>query len=143
MLQPAQTTYRKSHRRRQAVRGVARSGYRLAYGFIGLKAQSNGDVSARQIEAARKAMTHCVKRGGKIWVRVFPQKIITRKSPEVPMGAGKGAPEFFVAEVKAGHVLFELDGLEDALAEEALRLASHKLPVRTSVVRRSHLRLPS
>jgi large subunit ribosomal protein L16 len=136
MLQPAQTTYRKHHRQRSAKRGVARSGAMLAFGFIGLKAQSGGDVSARQLEAARKAITHCVRRGGKYWIRVFPQKVLTRKSPEIPMGAGKGSPEIWVAEVKAGHIIFEMDGLSDKVASEALRLASHKLPLRTKIVRR-------
>lgn len=136
MLQPAQTRYRKMHRHRSQKRGKARSGAELAFGFIGLKAQSGGDVSARQIEAARKAITHCVKRGGKYWIRIFPQKVLTRKSQEVPMGSGKGAPEVWVAEVKAGHILFEMDGLSEELATEAMRLASHKLPLKTKIVKR-------
>lgn len=142
MLQPAETRYRKMHRRRGKQYGRARSGFTLAHGSIGLQARSGGDLTSRQIEAARKAMTHCVKRGGKIWVRIFPHKPITRKSAEVPMGSGKGSPEFFAAEVKAGHILFEMDGVPDDQAATALKLASDKLPVTTAIVRR-HASPPS
>ena len=113
---------------------MARSGATLAFGFIGLKAQSSGEITSRQIEAARRAMTHHIKRSGKIWIRLFPHKPITRKGAEVPMGSGKGAVDHYVAEVKPGHIMFEMDGLEEGLAREALRLASHKLPVKTKVV---------
>jgi large subunit ribosomal protein L16 len=136
MLQPAKTKYRKSQRLRGGLKGKARSGSDLAYGSFGLKAQTAGEVSERSLEAARRAMAHSMKRGGKIWIRVFPQMPVTRKAAEVPMGAGKGTVEFYVARVKPGHILFEIDGLPDDVAREALRLAAYKLPVRTKVVRR-------
>lgn len=141
MLQPARTAYRKMHRNRGKVRRRKRAtkGFSLAFGAFGLKSIDGGELSSRQIEAARRAMTRSVQRGGKIWIRVFPQKAITRKSPEVPMGAGKGAVEFYAAEVSPGTMIFEIDGLPEAAAREALRLASHKLPVRTKFVSRIHL----
>lgn len=134
MLQPAKTKYRKSHRLRGSFRGKAARGTDLAYGFIGLKALGAGELSSRQLEAARRAIAHHLKRGGKIWTRVFPDKPITRKAAEVPMGSGKGSVEYYAAMVKAGHILFELDGLEEATAREALRLAAYKLPVQTKIV---------
>ena len=134
MLQPKKTKYRKSHRLRGNRKGVARSGHTLAFGFIGLKSQSAGELSARQIEAARRAITHHIKRGGKLWIRPFPHKPLTKKGAEVPMGSGKGAIELYVADIKPGHILFELDGLDEVLAREALRLASHKLPFATKIV---------
>lgn len=134
MLQPAKTKYRKSQRLRGSFRGKARSGAALHFGTIGLKTMDAGELSSRQIEAARRAIAHSLKRGGKIWIRVFPDKPITRKAAEVPMGAGKGSVEFYVARIKPGHILFELDGLAEDAARSALRLASHKLPVKTKVV---------
>ena len=136
MLEPKKIKYRKQHRRRGAFRGSAQRGAQLAYGFIGLKAQSNGEVTARQIEAARRAMTRSVQRGGKIWIRIFPHTPVTKKAAEVPMGSGKGAPEYYATVVKAGAILFEMDGLSDGAAREALRLAGYKLPVKTKIVTR-------
>ncbi len=134
MLQPTKTKYRKMHRGRGQFKGVATRGATLAFGSYGLKCQTAGEISSRQLEAARKAVTHEVQRGGKIWIRIFPHKAITRKSPEVPMGAGKGAVEFYVAVVKPGTIIFEMDGLPMETAKEALRLAAHKLPVKTKFI---------
>lgn len=134
MLQPAKTKYRKSHRLRGSFTGTATRGAGLAYGTIGLKAQTAGELSSRQIEAARRAVAHHLKRGGKIWIRVFPDKPITRKAAEVPMGSGKGSVEYYAANVKPGTILFELDGLDEATAREALRRAAYKLPVRTKIM---------
>ena len=136
MLQPAKTKYRKSQRPRGSFKGKATSGAQLAFGSVGLKAQTGGELTARQIEAARRTMANSLKRGGKIWIRIFPHKPVTRKGAEVPMGSGKGNIEFYVALVKPGHVLFEIDGIPEDTAKKALRLASHKLPVRTKIVTR-------
>jgi large subunit ribosomal protein L16 len=116
--------------------GKAQRGYTLAFGSIGLKVMKNGEITARQIEAARRAMTRSVQRGGKIWIRVFPDTPVTKKAAEVPMGSGKGNPEYWARVVKAGTILFEMDGLSEEVAREALRLASHKLPMKTKVVTR-------
>lgn len=116
--------------------GKAQRGTTLAFGSVGLKATSNGEITARQIEAARRAMTRSVQRGGKIWIRVFPDAAVTKKAAEVPMGSGKGNPEYWGRIIKAGTVLFEMDGLPEDAAREALRLASHKLPFKTKVVTR-------
>lgn len=136
MLEPKKIKYRKHRRHRGAFTGKASRCTQLAYGSIGLKAQTAGELTARQIEAARRAMTHSVQRGGKIWIRVFPHTPVTKKAAEVPMGAGKGSPEYYATIVKPGTVLFELDGLPVEAAREALRLAGHKLPVRTAIVTR-------
>lgn len=141
MLQPIRTKYRKMHRGRGQFTGVATRGATLAFGTYGLKCQTAGEITSRQLEAARRAMTHEVARGGKIWIRIFPQKAISRKSPEVPMGSGKGAVEFYVAVVKPGTILFEMDGLPEATAKEALRLAAHKLPIRTKFISSTSLPL--
>lgn len=138
MLEPKKVAHRKQHRNRGAFHGKATRGATLAFGSIGLKATHGGEITARQIEAARKAMTHSVQRGGKIWIRVFPHTPVTKKAAEVPMGAGKGAPEYYAVVVKRGTILFEMDGLPEAAAREALRLASHKLPVLTKVITRIH-----
>jgi large subunit ribosomal protein L16 len=106
----------------------------LAFGTVGLKAQTGGELTARQIEAARRALTHSVQRGGKIWIRVFPQTPVTRKAAEVPMGSGKGSIEYYATIVKPGTIIFEMGGLSEAAAREALRLASYKLPVRTKII---------
>lgn len=135
MLQPIKTKYRKMHRGRGQFKGKATRGATLAFGSYGLKCQETGEINSRQLEAARRAMTHAVQRGGKIWIRIFPQKAITRKSPEVPMGAGKGAVEFYASVVKPGTIIFEMDGLAEATAKEALRLAAHKLPVMTKFIK--------
>ena len=115
--------------------GFASRGGSLAFGSFGLKSPSCGWLTARQIEAARRAMTRFIKRGGKIWIRVFPDKPVTKKGAEVPMGSGKGAVDHFVAVVKAGRILFEIDGVSEEVAIEAMRLASHKVPMPTKVVK--------
>jgi len=134
MLGPRKTKYRKSQRLRGADNGIATRGNRVAFGTYGLKAMEGGEISARQIEAARRAMTHHIKRGGKIWIRVFPHKPITKKAAEVPMGSGKGSVELYVANIKAGTVLFEMDGVTTEIAKEALRLAAHKLSLKTKFI---------
>ena len=134
MLEPKKLRRRKHHRQRSHFHGNATSGHMLSFGTIGLKAETGGEITARQIEAARKAMTHAVHRGGKIWIRIFPHTPVSRKAAEVPMGAGKGSLEYFSVVVRRGTMLFEMAGLPDALAREALRLAGHKLPVRTRIV---------
>ncbi|MCF7844276.1 MAG: 50S ribosomal protein L16 [Kiritimatiellales bacterium] len=136
MLEPKKEKHRKQHRRRGSFSGVAQRGHMLAFGSVGLKVMSNGEVTARQLEAARRAMTHSVQRGGKIWVRVFPHTPVTKKASEVPMGSGKGTPEYHAAAVKAGTILFEMDGITETAAREALRLAGHKIPMKTKIVTR-------
>ena len=115
-------------------RGLADRGSKVSFGEFGLKASGRGRITARQIEAARRAMTRHIKRGGKIWIRVFPDKPITKKPLEVRMGKGKGAPEYFVAVVKPGRIMFEIAGVPMDIAKEALRLAAQKLPVRTKFI---------
>ncbi|OGJ58258.1 50S ribosomal protein L16 [Candidatus Peribacteria bacterium RIFCSPLOWO2_12_FULL_55_15] len=138
MLEPKKIRRRKQHRLRSACRGKAQRGAQLSFGTFGLKAVSGGEVTARQIEAARKAITHKIQRGGKIWIRIFPHTPVTRKAAEVPMGQGKGTPEYYCANIQRGTVLFEMDGVVEGTAREALRLAGHKLPLQTKiVVRRS------
>lgn len=136
MLEPKKIRRRKQHRLRSACRGKAQRGAQLSFGMYGLKAVSGGEVTARQIEAARKAITHTIQRGGKIWIRVFPHTPVTRKAAEVPMGQGKGTPEYYCANVQRGTVLFEMDGVAEGMAREALRIAGHKLPLRTKIVMR-------
>lgn len=128
MLIPARTKYRKVRKGR--ISGVATSGNTIAYGDFALQAQSHERLSSRQIEAARQAMTRHIKRGGKIWIRVFPHIPVTRKPQDVKMGSGKGSPEFFVAKVKPGTILFEMQGVDEATAREAMRLAANKLPIK-------------
>ena len=137
MLEPKKIRSRKQHRLRSACRGKTQRGAELAFGAFGLKAVSGGEVTARQIEAARKAITHTIQRGGKVWIRVFPHTPVTRKAAEVPMGQGKGAPEYYCANVQRGTILFEMDGVLEGVAREAFRLAGHKLPLRTKVLVRS------
>jgi large subunit ribosomal protein L16 len=132
MLQPKQTKFRKMHKGRN--RGLAQNGNTVAFGRFGLVAADRGRITARQIEAARRAMTRHIKRGGNIWIRLFPDKPITKKPLEVRMGKGKGAPEYFVAVVKPGRVLFEVSGVPVSVAKEALRLAAQKLPVTTKFI---------
>lgn len=134
MLLPKKVKWRKTHRLRGHRNGVATRNNRLSFGSIGLKSVDQGEITSRQIEAARRAMSRSTKRGGKIWIRIFPQKPITRKGAEVPMGSGKGSLDHYVAEIKPGTILFEIGGLEETAAREALRLASHKMPVRCKVV---------
>jgi len=134
MLQPARTKYRKQQKGRNT--GIATRGNTVAFGEYGLKAMGRGRLTARQIEAARRAMTRHIKRGGRIWIRIFPDKPISQKPAEVRMGNGKGNPEYFVAEIQPGKVLYEMDGVDETLAREAFALASAKLPIRTSFVQR-------
>jgi large subunit ribosomal protein L16 len=134
MLQPKRTKYRKQFKGRN--RGLAQRGADVSFGEFGLKATTRGRLTARQIEAARRAMTRYVKRGGKIWIRVFPDKPITKKPLEVRMGKGKGAVEYWVAQVKPGKVLYEMEGVTEEIAREAFRLAASKLPFGTSFVSR-------
>ncbi len=129
MLQPKREKYRKQHPGRRT--GIARRGTRITFGEFGMKAMTGGWVTSRQIEAARVAITRHMKRRGKLWIRCFPQKPVTKKAAETRMGSGKGAPEKHVAVVKPGHVMFELAGVNMEMAKEAFRLASHKLPVKT------------
>ena len=136
MLEPKKLKYRKPHRNRGSVGGKATRGATLAFGSIGLKVTESGEITARQIEAARKAMTHSVQRGGKIWIRIFPDKPISNKPAEVRMGNGKGNPEYYVAEIQPGKVLYEIVGVPEELAREAFRLAAAKLPLRTTFVAR-------
>ena len=135
MLSPKKVKYRKQQRGR--MKGVARRGCNLVFGEFALQATECGAISSRQIEAARIAMTRHIKRGGKIWIRIFPDKPITKKPAEVRMGKGKGAPEAWVAVVRPGKILYEMVGVSKDMAREALRLASHKLPVKTRFVERS------
>ena len=134
MLQPKKTKYRKQFKGR--VHGVAKSGFSLNFGAFGLKALEPERVTARQIEAARRAITRQMKRQGRVWIRVFPDVPISSKPAEVRMGSGKGAPEFWAARVNPGRILFEVDGVPSDVAHEALRLGAAKLPVRTKVVTR-------
>lgn len=132
MLQPKKVKHRKWQRGR--TRGRETRGVELAFGAYGLKALEPRWITARQIEAARRAMTHSVQRGGKIWIRIFPDKPVTRKPPEVTLGGGKGAVDHYVIPIKSGRILFEIDGVSGEEAREAMRLASHKLPVKTKFI---------
>lgn len=134
MLVPNRTKFRKV--RKGKIRGVATSGNYIAYGDYGLQAQDNERITARQIESARQAMTRYIKRGGKIWIRIFPHTPVTRKPQDVKMGSGKGSPEFFVAKVRPGTVMFEMQGVTEDIAREAMRLAAHKLPVKAKFIAR-------
>ncbi len=134
MLMPKRVKRRKQHRGR--MRGLASRGCNVDFGDYGLKALEPGWITARQIEAARVAMTRHIKRGGKVWIRVFPDKPVSKKPAETRMGKGKGAPEFWVSVVKPGRVMFEIEGVSRNLALEALRLAGHKLPIATRFVER-------
>ena len=134
MLQPSRTKYRKAHKGR--IHGTAKGGISLNFGAFGLKAVEPGRVTARQLEAARRAMTRHLKRVGRVWIRVFPDVPISRKPAEVRMGSGKGTPEYWVCRVHPGRVMFEIDGVPRALAQEAFDLASAKLPIKTRFVAR-------
>jgi len=134
MLMPSKVKYRKQQRGR--MKGKASRGSKLAFGDMGLQILEPGWISARQIEAARIAMTRAVKRGGKIWIRIFPDKPITKKPAETRMGKGKGAPEGWVAVIKPGRILYEMEGVTDEIAKKAFHLAAHKLPIATKVVKR-------
>src|SRR5690625_3437223 len=132
MLQPKRTKFRKQMKGRK--RGLAQRGSKVSFGDFGLKATGRGRLTARQIESARRAMTRHVKRGGKIWIRVFPDKPITQKPLEVRMGKGKGSVEYWVAQIQPGRVMFEIEGVEESLAREAFQLAASKLPFETTFV---------
>ncbi len=132
MLIPNKTKYRKV--RKGTNKGVASKGNYIAFGKYGLQSLDLERINSRQIESARQAMTRYIKRGGKIWIRIFPHTPVTRKPQDVKMGSGKGSPEFFVAKVKPGTVLFEMDGVTEEQAREAMRLAAHKLPVRCKFI---------
>lgn len=129
MLQPKKTKFQKMMRNRGGLKGVAVRGSRLAFGSYGLKAVTCGEITARQLEAARRAITHHTQREGKVWIRIFPDKPITHKAAEVPMGSGKGAVEYWAAPIRAGRVLFEMDGVSEKTAREAFRKAGAKLPI--------------
>ena len=135
MLQPKRLKFRKMMKGRN--RGLAQRGSTVSFGEFALKATGRGRITARQIEAARRTMTRHVKRGGKIWIRVFPDKPISKKPLEVRMGKGKGAVEYWVAQIKPGKILFEMSGVEEQLASEAFNLAAAKLPVATTIVKRT------
>jgi len=135
MLQPKRTKFRKQQKGRN--RGLAHRGSKVSFGEYGLKATARGRITARQIEAARRAMTRHVKRGGKIWIRVFPDKPITQKPLEVRQGKGKGNVEYWVAQIQPGKVLYEIEGVPEELAREAFDLAAAKLPVTTTFVKRA------
>ena len=137
MLQPKRTKFRKQHKGRN--RGLALRGSSVSFGEYGLKATGRGRITARQIEAARRAMTRYVKRGGKIWIRIFPDKPITKKPLEVRQGKGKGNVEYWVAQIQPGRVLYEMEGVAEEVAREAFRLAAAKLPVSTTFVSRQVL----
>ena len=137
MLQPKRTKFRKMHKGRN--RGLAERGSKVSFGEFGLKATSRGRVTARQIEAARRTITRTVKRGGKLYIRVFPDKPITKKPLEVRMGKGKGSVEYWVAQVQPGSMLYEIEGVPEELAREAFKLAAAKLPVATTFSKRTIL----
>jgi large subunit ribosomal protein L16 len=134
MLQPTRTKFRKAHKGR--IRGVATSGANLSFGQFGLKAMEPDRLTARQIEAARRAMTRHMKRAGRVWIRIYPDVPVSKKPLEVRMGSGKGAPEFWVVRIKPGRILFEIDGVTTQVAREALDLAAAKLPIKTRFIER-------
>jgi len=134
MLQPARRKYRKEQKGRNT--GVATTGNSVAFGDFGLKCTDRGRLTARQIEAARRAISRHIKRGGRVWISVFPDKPISQKPAEVRMGNGKGNPEYFVAEIQPGKIIYEMDGVDAAVAKEAFALAAAKLPIRTVLVHR-------
>lgn len=134
MLQPKRTKFRKAHKGR--IKGEAKGGFTLNFGSYGLKAVEPERVTARQIEATRRAITRHMKRAGRVWIRVFPDLPVSKKPTEVRMGKGKGSPEYWVAKVKPGRIMFEIDGVSDEIAREALRLGAAKLPIKTRIVTR-------
>lgn len=134
MLAPKKQKYRKVQRGRSDTKGISSRGNRLSFGSYGLKSLSGGEINSRQIEAARRSVARYIKRGGKIWINIFPHKPLTRKAAEVPMGSGKGAPELFVCPVRPGRIIMEMEGVDLKTAKEAMRLAGHKLPVRCKFI---------
>jgi large subunit ribosomal protein L16 len=137
MLQPSRQKFRK--RQKGKMRGTPERGADVSFGTFGIQATEGGWLTSRQIEAARIALTRHIKRGGRVWIRIFPDKPVSKKPLETRMGKGKGAPDHYVAVVKPGRVLYEVDGVEEAVAREALRLAGHKLPVKTKVIAREEV----
>ena len=137
MLQPKKVKHRKWQRGRRKGKGLETRGTEISFGSYGLKALGRAWMTSRQIEAARRAMTNYIQRGGKIWIRIFPDKPITKKGTEVPMGGGKGSVEYYVAVIKPGRVIFEMDGVPEETAKEAMRRASHKLSFKTRFITRS------
>ena len=137
MLLPKRVKYRKQHRGK--MRGLTKGGAELSGGEFGLQALEASWISARQIEAARVAMTRFIKRGGKVWIKIFPDKPVTQKPAETRMGSGKGAPEYWVAVVKPGRIMFEIAGVTEETAREAFRLAAHKLPIKTKFIKREEV----
>ncbi|WP_420431924.1 50S ribosomal protein L16 [Hyphobacterium sp.] len=134
MLQPKRTKFRKAHKGR--IKGAAKGGFTLNFGSYGLKAMEPERVTARQIEATRRAITRHMKRAGRVWIRIFPDVPVSKKPTEVRMGKGKGSPEFWAAKVKPGRIMFEIDGVPESVAREALSLGAAKLPVKTKIVAR-------
>jgi large subunit ribosomal protein L16 len=134
MLSPKKTKYRKAHKGR--IHGVAKGGFELSFGSFGLKAMEPERITARQIEAARRALTRHIRRQGKVWIRVFPDVPVSKKPLEVRMGSGKGSPEYWVCRIKPGRIMFEMDGVPETLAREAFELAAAKLPIKTKFVKR-------
>ena len=137
MLMPKRTKWRRPHRRKLG--GEAHKGTKVSYGEFGLQATTGAWITSRQIEAARIAMTRYIKRGGKVWIKIFPDQLVTAKPAEVRMGSGKGAPDYWVAVVKPGRVMFEVSGVPEETAREALRLAMHKLPCKCKIVKREEM----
>ena len=135
MLVPKKQKFRKHFRRRSSLVGVATRGTKISFGTIGLKAITAGEITSRQIEAARRAITRHIKRGGKVWIRIFPHKPITKKGAEVPMGSGKGAIDRYVFNTLPGKVLFEISGVDDLVARSALTLGASKLPVKCKIIK--------
>ncbi|TXH29370.1 MAG: 50S ribosomal protein L16 [Elusimicrobia bacterium] len=136
MLMPTRVKYRKSHRGR--LKGRTKGGGFVAFGEFGLQALEAHWITARQIESARVTLMRCLKKGGKVWIRIFPDKPVSKKPAETRMGKGKGNPEFWVAVVKPGRILFEIEGVNEAMAKEAMTLAGHKLPIKCRLARRDH-----
>ncbi len=134
MLQPKRTKFRKAHKGR--IKGEAKGGFILTFGSYGLKAVQSERITARQIEATRRAITRHMKRAGRVWIRVFPDLPVSKKPTEVRMGKGKGSPEYWVAKIRPGRIIFEIDGVADDVAREALRLGAAKLPVKTRIITR-------
>jgi large subunit ribosomal protein L16 len=137
MLMPKRVKHRKTHRGRR--KGKARGGFKINFGDYGLQAQEAGWITNRQIEASRIAITRYIKRGGKVWINIFPDKPVTEKPAETRMGSGKGSPEHWVAVVKPGRIMFELSGVSEEIAREAIRLAQHKLPIKTKFIKREEI----
>ena len=139
MMQPKRTKFRKQMKGTN--KGLAFNGNKVSFGEFGLKSTEHGRITARQIEAARRVITRYVKRGGKLWIRIFPDRPITKKAAEVPMGKGKGDPDHFIFDVRPGRILFEIDGVSEDIAREALRKATAKLPLKAKVVTRAETRV--